>query len=80
MAFVSANGARFHLQHLEPHPTLELVGLAPPVVFVHGLVMDDLSSFYYTLAGPVIAAASAARPRSDISAPSRYQRISSSDL
>jgi len=56
MAFVSANGARFHLQHLEPHPTLELVGLAPPVVFVHGLVMDDLSSFYYTLAGPVIAA------------------------
>ncbi|QXJ26388.1 alpha/beta hydrolase [Actinomadura graeca] len=27
----------------------------PVVVFVHGLVMDNLSSFYYTIAGPVAA-------------------------
>jgi pimeloyl-ACP methyl ester carboxylesterase len=56
MTLISANGARLHVQHLEPHPTLELVGVTPIVVFVHGLVMDNLSSFYDTLAGPVIAA------------------------
>jgi pimeloyl-ACP methyl ester carboxylesterase len=28
---------------------------APTVVFVHGLVMDNLSSFYYTLAAPLAA-------------------------
>ena len=31
-------------------------GRTPLVVFVHGLVMDNLSSFYYTLAGPVMSA------------------------
>lgn len=29
---------------------------APTVVFVHGLVMDNLSSFYYTLAAPLAKA------------------------
>jgi pimeloyl-ACP methyl ester carboxylesterase len=64
---VSANGARFHVQRLEPAPEAGAVlapgsalgsapGEPPLVVFVHGLVMDNLSSFYYTLAGPVIAA------------------------
>ncbi|HEY0935177.1 MAG TPA: alpha/beta fold hydrolase [Trebonia sp.] len=53
MPFISANGARFHLQRLEPEAPAER---APLVVFVHGLVMDNLSSFYYTLAGPVISA------------------------
>lgn len=53
MPVISANGARFHLQRLEPEAPAER---APLVVFVHGLVMDNLSSFYYTLAGPVIRA------------------------
>jgi pimeloyl-ACP methyl ester carboxylesterase len=49
MADIPANGVRFHVQRLpgSGHPD------APAVVFLHGLVMDNLSSFYYTLAGPV---------------------------
>jgi pimeloyl-ACP methyl ester carboxylesterase len=30
--------------------------VTPVVAFVHGLVLDDLASFYYTIAGPVAAA------------------------
>lgn len=51
MAEVIARGVRFHVQWLaarhRPHR------LAQPVVFIHGLGMDNLSSFYYTLANPV---------------------------
>ncbi len=47
MADVTANGVRHHVQRLgEPRR-------GAPVVFVHGLVMDNLSSFYFTLANPV---------------------------
>ncbi|HEV2372502.1 MAG TPA: alpha/beta hydrolase [Streptosporangiaceae bacterium] len=53
MAEVSARGVRFHVQRL--HPPAPAAG-APVVVFVHGLVVDNLSSFYYTLAGPAVAA------------------------
>jgi pimeloyl-ACP methyl ester carboxylesterase len=56
MAVINANGARFHVQRLEPEPAASSAGRPPLVVFVHGLVMDNLSSFYYTLAGPVITA------------------------
>lgn len=45
MADIVANGVRHHVQRLGAG--------APPVVFVHGLVMDNLSSFYFTLANPV---------------------------
>jgi pimeloyl-ACP methyl ester carboxylesterase len=46
---VVANGVRHHVQRLgTPGKTA--------VVFVHGLVMDNLSSFYFTLANPVAAA------------------------
>ena len=48
MAEVTANGVRFHVQRLGD-PTSEHT-----VVFLHGLVMDNLSSFYYTL-GPALA-------------------------
>lgn len=48
MADVTANGVRFHVQRLR--------GGGPTVVFLHGLVMDNLSSFYYTLANPAAAA------------------------
>ena len=37
-------------------PTPEDAPAAPTVVFVHGLVMDNLSSFYYTLAAPLAQA------------------------
>jgi pimeloyl-ACP methyl ester carboxylesterase len=50
MTDISANGVRFHVQRLLPGTR------GPTVVFVHGLVMDNLSSFYYTLAGPTVAA------------------------
>jgi pimeloyl-ACP methyl ester carboxylesterase len=50
MADVVVGGVRHHVQRLgAATPAL------PPVVFVHGLVMDNLSSFYFTLANPVAA-------------------------
>lgn len=53
MADVHANGLRFNAQILEPRNA----GDDPPVVvFLHGLVTDNLSSFYYTLAGPAVVA------------------------
>lgn len=45
MADVVANGVRFNVQHLGSGDQT--------VVFLHGLVMDNLSSFYYTLANPM---------------------------
>ncbi len=45
MAEVSVDGVRFHVQRLGSGGRL--------VVFVHGLVMDNLSSWYFTLANPV---------------------------
>jgi pimeloyl-ACP methyl ester carboxylesterase len=47
VADIVAGGIRFHVQQLGP------AAAAPTVVFVHGLVIDNLSSFYYTLGGPV---------------------------
>jgi len=49
MADVIANGVRHHVQRLGRG--------ARTVVFIHGLVMDNLSSFYFTLASPVARAA-----------------------
>jgi pimeloyl-ACP methyl ester carboxylesterase len=46
MATLNARGLRFHVQQLGPTD-------GPKLVFVHGLVMDNLSSFYYTLAAPL---------------------------
>lgn len=54
MAEVVANGVRFHVQQLTPPGPVDRPG--PTVVFIHGLVMDNLSSFYYTLANPCAAA------------------------
>lgn len=51
MAEVIANGVRFHVQHLNPAAAGERT--APPVVFLHGLGMDNMASFYYTVAGAV---------------------------
>jgi pimeloyl-ACP methyl ester carboxylesterase len=51
VADVVANGVRHHVQRLGSGERT--------VVFVHGLVMDNLSSFYFTLANPVAARAEA---------------------
>ncbi|MFI0371030.1 alpha/beta fold hydrolase [Actinomadura sp. 1N219] len=48
MPEVTARGLRFHVQECGTGP--------PVVVFVHGLAIDNLSSFYYTLASPVAEA------------------------
>jgi pimeloyl-ACP methyl ester carboxylesterase len=48
MTQVTANGMRFHVQRLGDPEAPETV------VFLHGLVMDNLSSYYYTL-GPALA-------------------------
>lgn len=54
MADITARGVRFHVQRLGAPP-----GTARgTVVFLHGLVMDNLSSFYFTLASPVAELAS----------------------
>ncbi|MBA2472091.1 MAG: alpha/beta hydrolase [Pseudonocardiales bacterium] len=54
MADVTARGVRFHVQRLAP---AHRIGQPEhPVVFIHGLFMDNLSSFYYTLANPVARA------------------------
>jgi len=53
MAELVARGLRFHVQRLGAP-----AGVARPrVVFLHGLVMDNLSSFYFTLANPMAAVA-----------------------
>ncbi len=54
MAEIVARGVRFHVQRLTPrHGPCRP---EHPVVFIHGLGMDNLSSFYYTLANPVAQA------------------------
>ncbi|MBT9560325.1 MAG: alpha/beta fold hydrolase [Myxococcales bacterium] len=45
MAEVHAGGVRFHVQRLGARTE------GPIVVFLHGLVMDNLSSWYFTVAG-----------------------------
>jgi pimeloyl-ACP methyl ester carboxylesterase len=46
MSYLSANGVKFHVQRLGK-------GGDRTVVFLHGLVMDNLSSWYFTVANPV---------------------------
>ena len=51
MPDVTVRGVRFHVQTIGPPAPG-----APVAVFLHGLVLDNLSSFYYTIAGPVAEA------------------------
>ncbi len=55
MADLVANGVRFNVVRLGPGEGAELGERRRPVVFLHGLIMDNLSSFYYTLAPGVAA-------------------------
>jgi pimeloyl-ACP methyl ester carboxylesterase len=56
VADLRARGIRFNVVRLGPRPDARVGGAGPlagrrrPVVFIHGLIMDNLSSFYYTLA------------------------------
>jgi pimeloyl-ACP methyl ester carboxylesterase len=53
MPEVTARGLRFHVQEVgPPEPAAD----APVVAFVHGLAIDNLSSYLYTLAGPLARA------------------------
>jgi pimeloyl-ACP methyl ester carboxylesterase len=52
MTDVKANGLRFNVVRLDPD---EEIDDAPTVVLIHGLIMDNLSSYFYTLA-PGLAA------------------------
>ncbi|MGW1993466.1 alpha/beta fold hydrolase [Embleya sp. NPDC001921] len=54
MSEVYANGLRFHVQRLRA--PADRPAPRTPVVFLHGLVLDNLSSFYYTLAAPIARA------------------------
>lgn len=53
MAEILADGVRFHVQRLAPHRAVHRGAPEHPVVFIHGLGLDNLSSFYFTLANPV---------------------------
>lgn len=54
MAEVLANGVRLHVQRLGPGPEVRPSG--ETIVLIHGLIVDDLSSYYFTLANPLAAA------------------------
>jgi pimeloyl-ACP methyl ester carboxylesterase len=54
MAEVLANGVRLHVQRLTPPPGVPPTG--ETIVLLHGLIVDDLSSYYFTLANPLAAA------------------------
>lgn len=55
MAEVRANGVVLHAVRVAPAAEdVDSTRGGPPVVFLHGLIMDDLSSWYYTLA-PAVA-------------------------
>lgn len=53
MSYVVARGIRFHVQRLDPP---EPASGAPTVVCIHGLGLDNLASFYFTLAVPAVEA------------------------
>lgn len=57
MADVTARGLRFHVQRLGSQEAASAQGTPrPTVVLLHGLVMDNLSSLYFTIANPLAAA------------------------
>ncbi|MGE7384797.1 alpha/beta fold hydrolase [Streptomyces sp. NPDC004126] len=57
MAFVRAGSLRFHVQRLPAAPAAVAAGPGRPLaVFLHGLVVDNLSSFYCPVALPAARA------------------------
>jgi pimeloyl-ACP methyl ester carboxylesterase len=70
---VTANGVRLHVQRLAPPGGTEPG--APVVVTVHGMVMDNLSSFYFSI-GTTLAAAGADVITYDLRGHGRSERTS----
>lgn len=59
MAKVMAGGIRFHVQRLPAHHpagSMDHLAHSPTIVFIHGLGVDNMASFYYTLANPAARA------------------------
>lgn len=54
MTEMLANGVRLHVQRLAPPSGVRPSGKT--IVLLHGLIIDDLSSYYFTLANPLSAA------------------------
>jgi pimeloyl-ACP methyl ester carboxylesterase len=54
VAEILANGVRLHVQRVTP--PADVVSTGETVVLIHGLIVDDLSSYYFTLANPLAAA------------------------
>lgn len=54
MPEILANGVRLHVQRLTPPHNVPRSGKT--IVLLHGLIVDDLSSYYFTLANPLAAA------------------------
>jgi len=54
MPEILANGVRLHVQRLAPPQGVPPSGKT--IVLLHGLIVDDLSSYYFTLANPLAAA------------------------
>ncbi len=50
MSFLKVGSTNLHYQHLENKTNM---GNSAVVVFLHGLIMDNLSSWFFTLANPV---------------------------
>jgi alpha-beta hydrolase superfamily lysophospholipase len=59
MAEIIAGGIRFHVQRLPAHDATRSRNDStdpPTIVFVHGLIADNMAGFYYTLANPAARA------------------------
>lgn len=52
MPYIDANGLRFHVQVLEDDPPADGPE-RPKVVMIHGLIVVNLASYYYTIAHPM---------------------------
>lgn len=60
MPMIEARGLKFHTQVLTGEPVVDDAGnpvKRPKIVMLHGLVIDNLSSWFYTLAHPLAAQA-----------------------
>lgn len=53
MSFLTVDSTKIHYQLLEPKLAEGQTQKPPCVVFIHGFVMDNLSSWFFTLANPV---------------------------
>ncbi|RYZ56610.1 MAG: alpha/beta hydrolase [Proteobacteria bacterium] len=53
MSFLTVDSVPIHYQIISPKAGDDISPKTPTVVFLHGLIMDNLSSWFFTLANPV---------------------------